>query len=58
MSSSGVADGNEEKEPEVGGRYAHYVLFVLILVYIFNFVDRNILSILAEDIKADLGISD
>lgn len=58
MSSSGVADGNEEKAPEVGGRYAHYVLFVLILVYIFNFVDRNILSILAEDIKADLGISD
>jgi len=34
------------------------VLFVLVLVYIFNFIDRNILSILAEDIKADLGISD
>ena len=43
---------------EVGGRYAHYVLGVLILVYVFNFIDRNILSILAEDIKADLGISD
>jgi len=42
----------------VGGRYAHYVLAVLILVYIFNFIDRNILSILAEDIKSDLGISD
>ena len=26
-------------------------------VYIFNFIDRQILSILAEDIKADLGIS-
>ena len=48
----------QQGESEVGGRYAHYVLFVLILVYIFNFVDRNILSILAEDIKADLGISD
>ena len=43
---------------EVGGRYAHYVLSVLILVYVFNFIDRNILSILAEDIKADLAISD
>ena len=43
---------------KVGGRYAHYVLFVLILVYIFNFIDRNILSILAQDIKLDLGISD
>ncbi len=38
--------------------YAHYVLVVLVIVYIFNFIDRNILSILAEDIKADLGISD
>ena len=38
--------------------YANYVLGVLILVYIFNFIDRNILSILAEDIKADLCISD
>jgi MFS family permease len=34
------------------------VLGVLILVYIFNFIDRQILSILAEEIKADLGISD
>ncbi len=42
----------------VGGRYAKYVLFVLVIVYIFNFIDRQILSILAEDIKADLGIND
>ena len=41
-----------------GGWYAHYVLFVLVIVYFFNFVDRNILSILAEDIKADLGATD
>lgn len=34
------------------------MLFVLILVYIFNFIDRNILSILAQDIKLDPGISD
>jgi MFS family permease len=47
-----------EKAPKVGGGYAHYVLFVLVIVYVFNFIDRNILSILAEDIKADLGISD
>ncbi len=47
-----------DETPEVGGRYARYVLFVLVVVYIFNFIDRQILSILAEDIKADLGISD
>ena len=28
------------------------------IVYVLNFVDRNIISILAEDIKADLGLRD
>jgi MFS family permease len=45
-------------DDEVGGRYSKYVLGVLIIVYVFNFIDRQILSILAEEIKADLGISD
>ena len=39
-------------------RYSNYVLGVLVLVYVFNFIDRQILSILAEDIRADLGIDD
>ena len=43
---------------EVDGPYAKYVLFVLFLVYILNFVDRQLLLILAENIKNDLGISD
>ena len=44
---------------QVGGtNYGRYVLFVLIIVYIFNFIDRQILSILAEEIKLDLGIGD
>ena len=34
------------------------MLLVLVLVYVFNFLDRQILSILAERIKADLGLSD
>lgn len=38
--------------------YANYVLGVLVVVYIFNFVDRQIISILAEDIKRDLNIGD
>ena len=44
--------------PEVGGRSAKFALVLLVLVYVFNFIDRQILTILAEDIKADLGISD
>ncbi len=48
----------ERLEERVGGRYANYVLVVLVLVYVFNFIDRQILSILAEEIKADLGLAD
>ncbi len=39
-------------------RYPRYVLGVLVVVYVFNFIDRQILSILAEHIKADLGATD
>ncbi len=38
--------------------YSWYALGVLVIVYVLNFVDRNIISILAEDIKADLGLRD
>ena len=38
--------------------YSWYVLCVLVVVYILNFIDRQILSILATDIKADLGLTD
>ncbi len=43
---------------EPGGSYARYVLGVLVVVYVFNFLDRQIVAILAERIKADLGVSD
>ena len=39
-------------------RYACYSLGVLVAVYVFNFIDRQILSILNEEIKRDLGLSD
>jgi len=38
--------------------YSWYVLGILFLVYVLNFIDRNILSILAQDIKADLRLAD
>ena len=37
---------------------ASLVLAMLLLVYIFNFLDRMMLSILAAPIQADLGLSD
>jgi len=47
-----------EQTPAVGGPYAYYVLGVLFVVYIFNFIDRQILAILLQPIKEDLKISD
>lgn len=38
--------------------YSWYVLGVLVVVYVLNFIDRQILSILAVDIKRDLGLTD
>ncbi len=38
--------------------YAWYVLAILFVVYILNFIDRQIISILGEDIKRDLNLRD
>jgi len=39
-------------------RTRYWALGVLLLVYIFNFVDRQIIGILAQPIKRDLGLTD
>src|SRR3954469_20667948 len=46
-----AGSGSGEK---AGGR----VLLILLLAYIFNFIDRQIIGVLAVPIKADLGLSD
>ena len=38
--------------------YPYYVLFALGLVNMFNYVDRHILSVLLEPVKAEFGVSD
>ena len=47
----------DEARPTTG-RHPNLVLAFLLLAYIFNFLDRQILGILAKPIKADLGLSD
>ena len=37
---------------------ARRTLFFLLAIYSINFVDRQILSVLIEPIKADLGLTD
>ena len=55
-----IQEESDDAQSTVAERtgYANYVLGVLFLVYVFNFIDRQILAILLEDIKADLGVSD
>jgi predicted MFS family arabinose efflux permease len=38
--------------------YANYVLALLFVAYVFNFIDRQILGILLDSIKRDLQVSD
>jgi len=49
---------DERVGERVGGAYAWYVLVVLMIVYVFNFIDRSILTILGPYIQKDLGLSD
>ena len=53
----------DNETPAAGGgdqtrSVRHYTLAVLVVVYTFNFIDRQILSILMESIKLDLGLTD
>ncbi|MFK8016495.1 MAG: spinster family MFS transporter [Gammaproteobacteria bacterium] len=45
-------------EPINPARSRAFVMFMLVLVYAFNFIDRQIIGILAVPIKAELGLSD
>lgn len=46
------------EEPYPPQSYAWYVVAVLTVVYIFSFIDRQILNLLVGPIRRDLGISD
>ncbi|HTY61039.1 MAG TPA: MFS transporter [Acidobacteriota bacterium] len=64
MSIQSEKADNEITPKQVGGdekphsRYAWYVLAILTGMYMFSFVDRQILSLLVPSIKRDLGVSD
>jgi predicted MFS family arabinose efflux permease len=38
--------------------YARYALGLLVLLYVINYIDRQVLSVLLEPIKQELGVSD
>ncbi|MCQ4346922.1 MFS transporter [Pseudomonas stutzeri] len=38
--------------------HTHYALGVLTIIYVFNYIDRQLMAILIEPVKAEFGISD
>lgn len=56
-------DNGDDPHPVTAGdslslRYRRYALIVLFLIYTLNFLDRQIVNILAEQIKQDLHLAD
>jgi hypothetical protein len=55
---SGIGSGTPAQPQALSPAYVRYALWVLLIIYTLNFVDRQIVAILAGPIKKDLGISD
>ena len=49
---------NSASSPMRWSNYKKYVIGILLVVYTFNFIDRQIIAILSPAIKSDLGIND
>lgn len=56
--SSRSAEPTRPTVRDVTAGYRRYAIGLLFLIYVFNFIDRQIVTILAEPIKRDLGIAD
>lgn len=53
-----ISEIDSTRMQPVSNFYKNYVLLMLTVVYIFNFIDRQILVVLQESIKRDLELSD
>lgn len=49
---------NSKEEFHVTDNYRRYVLGLVVLVYVINFIDRQIFSILIEPIREEIALSD
>lgn len=49
---------HREEQKNKSGAYAWYVVLLCMLAYIFSFIDRQILALMIEPIKADLNLTD
>ena len=53
-----VQADKQSPQSSTSNAYRNYVLFILTLVYAFNFIDRQVIGIVSPFIKADLGLND
>src|ERR1700759_1650273 len=65
MSEPSMALGTADEPPldaepafRVTEGYRRYVIWLLFLIYVFNFADRSILAVLVQPIKHEFGLSD
>jgi MFS family permease len=48
----------EDKEYQTGGWKAHWILIVTALLYAINQMDRNVVTVVAQPMKLELGLTD
>ncbi|HPV48884.1 MAG TPA: MFS transporter [Smithellaceae bacterium] len=55
-----MSDNQEKNDRSFGsgGRHARIILIVCTLLYMVNYMDRQVLSVVLEPMKADLGLTD
>jgi MFS family permease len=58
MSDDPSSAESAPRPPEFGVGYQRYALGLLLVVYVFNFIDRQIVNILIEGIKEEFQLSD
>ncbi len=58
MQDNESADDRTGQNPDISPGYSNYVLGILFIVYVFNFIDRQVLSVFIGPIKEEFGASD
>ena len=51
-------DPRKSPEYKTGGWRAHYVLIVCTLLYVVNYMDRQVFAVILQPMKLDLGLTD
>ncbi len=54
----GAADAAPQVPPALSAAYRRYAMFLLLLICIINYLDRQVVYILGEPIKTELGLAD